>query len=147
MPGIPKQQYPTPPVPLSEHPASLPEAVIDESADHAAIAASVFCHLKNLRTENLADNAIWRDSAALTRTFRTFFGPALVSAAWRECSSVYDVSKLELRPGSSRVVTLGPQTSWIEAEFDFKTAGIGSAINAISTNTFDPASAYTAALN
>lgn len=116
-------QFPTPAVSLTEHPATLPEADIPEDADPQNIAASAILHLSDLPLERLARNVIWRDSLALTGTLRTFFGPKLLSTVWHELSTKQKPLNFRIVPGSSRVVRLGPRAAWVEARFSFETRG------------------------
>ncbi|TKA70902.1 hypothetical protein B0A55_07488, partial [Friedmanniomyces simplex] len=77
-------QYPTRAVSLTEHPASLPEADIADTVNHAAIAASAVAYLSDLSVNALTDNAIWRDCLALTGTLRTFFSPEVIASVWTD---------------------------------------------------------------
>ena len=118
-----RRKYPSPVVSLTEHPASLPEADISDTVNHEKIATSGLELLSRLCETDLTDNAIWRDSLALTGTLRTFFRPGAVIEAWEELSSKKQPKNFAIIPNSSHVTRLGPKTSWIEARFSFDIHG------------------------
>jgi hypothetical protein len=121
MPGI--QKNPTTPTPLAQHPARLPIADIPEDADHASITASAVQALANLSIDDLADDAIWRDTYALTGTLRTFYSSKPVSKVWQELAAKHKPSDFAAIPGSSRITRLGSHGCWLESRFTFSTDG------------------------
>jgi hypothetical protein len=114
--------YPTPAVPLSEHPASLPEVELPDNIDNEVIAAEVVPKLLDLSTDALAGNVIWRDTLALTGTFRTFYAPEQVSKTWRYLCKQCIITDLAVTHGSSGVLRFG-SAAWLQASFSFRTSG------------------------
>lgn len=114
--GIPFQ---TPKVPLAEIGGPLPSCTVPEDADHASIAGHAVKQLNTLDASVLTDDAMWRDSIALTGTHRTFSGSRTVELAWGELFPANRPLGFELVTGSSTVIRMGPSLAWIEAHFAF----------------------------
>lgn len=110
-------------IPLADHAATLPQCNIPDSVDHASIAKDALLKLRKLDLNDLAGNAIWRDSLAFTGTFRTFYGCEKVLSSWEELSNRPRPDEFQIEAGSSMVLRLGPDTSWIQASFSFQTYG------------------------
>ena len=72
-------KFPTIPVSVTKHPATLPEADIPDAIDTEAIANAALPSLLDLDTIALTENAIWRDHMALSGTFRTIHSRDLVA--------------------------------------------------------------------
>lgn len=115
-------KYPTPAVPLSQHPATLPEVELPGYIDNEAVAAGILPKLLDLSTDALAENAIWRDSLALTGTFRTFHTQEQVSKTWRYLCKKSNITKLAVTPGTCDILRFGP-SAWLQASFSFTTGG------------------------
>ena len=116
-------KYPTPAISLTEHSASLPKADIPDNVDHATQAIKSLNVLTALSADDLADNAIWRDSLALTGTLRTFLGAKLVARVWSDLCDKHKPRNFSVIHGSSRIARLDAETSWVEARFSFNTNG------------------------
>ena len=116
-------EFPTLPVSLTKHPASLPQANISDSVDHGSITNSALQRLNRLSINDLANDAIWRDSLAFTGTLRTFFSAGLISKVWRELSKKHQPTNFAIIPDSSRVARFGPRTCWVEARLTFDIHG------------------------
>lgn len=111
-------------MPLSTHPATLPAVDVSADIDCAAVSASVLERLEaGITFEDLANNAIWRDTCAMTGTLRTFYSPGLVLKVWRLLSSEQRPCSFHLQPKSAMIMRLGPSTSWVQAMFTFETRG------------------------
>lgn len=110
-------------VSLTKHPATLPEANIANNVDHLAVATDGLHRLSNLTEGDLTDNAIWRDQLALTGTLRTFFRPRLLSKTWSAFSSKHKPGHFKVTDGASRIARFGPESSWVEARFEFRIEG------------------------
>lgn len=120
-------KYPTPAVSLSDHPATLPEVDIPDNIDNEAIATAILPKLLDLSADALAENIIWRDSLALTGTFRTFYAPEQVAKAWRYRHRQSSISDVALTPGSSQVLRFD-SAAWLQASYSFRTSGACPAI-------------------
>jgi hypothetical protein len=114
--------YPTHAVPLSAHPATLPEAELPDNLDNEAIVAEILPKLLDLSTDALAENVIWRDSLALTGTFRTFYAPEQVAKTWRYLCKQCCITDLAITAGSSQVLRFG-SAAWLQTSFSFRTGG------------------------
>lgn len=124
MPSTNAHRFPTEPVSLTKHPATLPQARVSEDVDHVSVSAEALKRLaRKLGHEDLAENAIWRDTVALTGTLRTFFQPAQITKVWRNLTGIHKPADFQIVPQSSRVVRLGPETAWVEARFTFQVDG------------------------
>jgi len=115
-------KFPTPPVSVAKHPATLPEADVSDGIETEAIASAALPTLLNLRDANLTENAIWRDHLALSGTFRTIFSRDLVKT-WRYLSDKAKVTDLKITPGTCTVLRFGPKACWLQANFSFTTSG------------------------
>ena len=111
----------TPTAEITKLPGSLPIADISPNVDHEEIAASHVSKLSSLSTENFTQDALWRDSFALTGTLRTFFSAPAIETAWTETSTFHRPGNFALKPNTSRIARFGPKTSWVEASFTFTT--------------------------
>lgn len=121
--GSIEQKFPTPAKSLSKHPATLPEVHIPDDTDSEAIATAVLPQLLDLKADSLTDNAIWRDTLALTGTFRTFHTPEKVAKAWRYLCKTSTIRDLAITAGTSQVLRFGPKACWLQASFSFTTDG------------------------
>jgi len=115
-------RYPTPAVSLADHPATLPKVDIPDNIDNEAIATEFLPKLLDLSPDFLAENVIWRDTLALTGTFRTFYAPEQVAKTWRYRCKQSSITDIAITPGSSQVLRF-PSSSWLQASFSFSTSG------------------------
>lgn len=109
---------------VSNLPGSLPTTQIPAGVDVEEIARSQLPHLLSLSREDLIDSAIWRDSLALTGTFRTFYSAKSVAEAWKTTFNHQSATNLTLVPNTARPFKVLDVSSWIDADFTFKT-GLG----------------------
>lgn len=116
-------RFPTPAVSITKHPATLPRSPIDDDIDKERVAAAVLPQLLDLTAADLTDNAIWRDSLALTGTFRTFFSGELVANTWRHLCKKSTIQELSITAGSAQILRFGPEACWLQASFSFRTQG------------------------
>lgn len=115
--------FPTPAVPLSQHPLQLPRPEISDEVDHSGIAARGLQRLNELSIGDLTEDAIWRDSYALTGTLRTFYTAKLIVKVWTDLVAKHKPSNFSILPGSSHITRLGSHGAWIEANFKFDITG------------------------
>lgn len=115
-------KFPTTPVSVCKHPATLPEADISEAIETEAIASAALPSLLDLTSAALTENAIWRDHMALSGTFRTFHSRDLVAKTWRHLTGRAKIADLEVTPQTSTILRFGPKACWLQANFSFKTS-------------------------
>ena len=113
----------TPAFPIEKLKASLPKADVDPAVDHATIVSSCLKDLCDFESEIFTEEAVWRDLYALTGTLRTFHGSKHIRSCWGELSDLHHQSGFSLMAGTSMVVRLDVDCSWIQARYSFKTAG------------------------
>jgi len=106
---------------LVDFPTSLPTIPISENTNEAKIAASFISRLEHLKSNDLKDDAVWRDTFALTGSSRTFYGPSSITAAWHETLKRSEAGHFSLDKRTARIIRspLGPH--WIQAQFSFET--------------------------
>ncbi|KAH8817494.1 flavin-containing monooxygenase [Xylogone sp. PMI_703] len=102
---------------------SLPVVNISPDVDHAAIASAAIVQLGHLKEDSFADNVLWRDICALTGTFRTFYGSQRTLSAWRELSQVQQPCGFEPVNGTSQIIRVGDNHSWIQTRYTFECHG------------------------
>ncbi|KAI7977494.1 hypothetical protein EIK77_001164 [Talaromyces pinophilus] len=107
---------------LERLPGQLLTASIPEVDDWDSISEEVLENLSNLSTSLLTVDAIWRDSYALTGTFRTFYFQDAVAREWALLCRQRGISSAKLIPGSRRVVRMGGKYAWLDCKFSFTTA-------------------------
>ena len=113
--------------PIEKLPGSLPFTQVDSTVDHALIAESCVANLNSFQPGILTDDAIWRDIFALTGTLRTFNGARNVTNAWNDLVARHQPKKFAVMPGTSKIVHIGPDHSWVSARFTFETSGTPAA--------------------
>ena len=116
-------KFPTIPVSVTEHPATLPEADISDAIEKEVIASAALPALVDLEPAALTENAIWRDLMALSGTFRTIHSRDLVAKTWRHLSGRANITDLKVTPGTCTILRFGPKACWLQANFTFKTSG------------------------
>ncbi|KAF2464232.1 FAD/NAD(P)-binding domain-containing protein [Lindgomyces ingoldianus] len=109
-------------VPVSSLPGSLPSINMPLDTDPKLVASSIPLNLEGLNESNLAQEALWRDSFALTGTLRTLYSPACIIPVWREVCNRRSPTSFELKIQSANIVRIGELASWVDAPFTFKTA-------------------------
>jgi hypothetical protein len=110
---------------VSDLPGSLPTTQIPADVDIDEVAQSQLSRLPSLSPGDLSDSAIWRDSLALTGTFRTFYGAKGVTEAWKNTFNQQSAIDLTLVPNTARVFKLLTESSWVDADFTFRTRSSG----------------------
>lgn len=110
---------------VSDLPGSLPTTQTPADVNIEEVALSRLSHLSSLSPEDLLDSAIWRDSLALTGTFRTFYSAKGVTKAWKDTFNQQNAIDLTLVPNTARLFKLLDESSWIDADFTFQTRSGG----------------------
>lgn len=111
----------TPATPIGDLPAALPQVNLPEDVNVTEIAAEFLPKLSSLTVDDFAESAFWRDSFALTGTFRTFSSRDLAFEAWKETSGKNGPVDFSLVPGAARVFRIPSVSSWVDARFTFRT--------------------------
>jgi cation diffusion facilitator CzcD-associated flavoprotein CzcO len=112
-----------PGVSIDTLPGTLPHVGISGDIDHEAIALGIVDRLAQLQSEDLLDDALWRDKLALTGTYRTLAGASIIASAWKKLYETYQQGNFRLVPDSSNIGRLGPHIAWINARVTFTVAG------------------------
>ncbi|KAJ4318835.1 hypothetical protein N0V84_006648 [Fusarium piperis] len=103
-------------------PGRFPKARIPDSTDLDAAAASVLQSFPNLELRHFNEDALWRDSFALTGTLRTFYSGQSVVEILRNLVQQRGVSAATLIPGSARRTQVDDDVAWIDCRFSFTTS-------------------------
>ncbi|PVH98865.1 dimethylaniline monooxygenase (N-oxide forming) [Periconia macrospinosa] len=106
---------------LERLPGQLPISTIPEVGDWESIAGEILKDLPNLSTSFLAVDAIWRDSFALTGTFRTFYFPDTIAREWSLLCKQRGVLSAKLIQGSAKIIRIGSKHAWLDCKFSFTT--------------------------
>lgn len=107
---------------LERLPGRLPTTPIpDDISDLESIAERIVSKFPSLDDSQFTDDTIWRDSYALTGTFRTFYFQHTVAKQWALLSQRRGVSSAHLVKGSSKISRAGADSAWLECKFVFST--------------------------
>lgn len=109
---------------LATLPVALPTAPLPANVDakHVATQFQDFLN-RSTRPETFTSDAVWRDSFALTSTFRTFYSAEGVAAAWRSASTKSATpthDSLVIHANAAKVMALPSGNSWVEVSASFK---------------------------
>jgi thioredoxin reductase len=111
---------------LVDYPVSLPTRSIPPDTDASAVAKEFVFNINSLEEHHFVNDAIWRDTFALTGTLRTFYSASSIATAWKETSTRAKVGPFAIKPDSANVVRIGESASWLQVEFSFETNGTPS---------------------
>ncbi|KAL6362256.1 hypothetical protein LRP88_04334 [Fusarium phalaenopsidis] len=100
-------------------PGSLPTTQVPSDTDLDAVADKVLRDFPQFQEHHFADDALWRDTYALTGTIRTFYFAASVAAEWNALSRSHGLSSATVVPGSVKVVSPDSGSSWIDCRILF----------------------------
>lgn len=104
---------------LEDLPVALPYGSIDENQDFDTVARGFVGRLVSLDASDFAQNATWRDSMALTGTFRTFFSGHSIVTIWRELCRDQHAAAFTSNQGSARVIRTPGGAAWLTVDFTF----------------------------
>ena len=107
---------------LASLPCALPTSPIPIDCDAQSVADSFATKLSALDETHFTQDAIWRDSFALTGTFRTFYSSKVTLLAWRKLCAARKVHSFIKSATPARVVRLPGGAAWLEATYDFCTS-------------------------
>ncbi|PYI00380.1 flavin-containing monooxygenase [Aspergillus sclerotiicarbonarius CBS 121057] len=108
-------------------PCSLPKCHLPEDIDAAAVAREFTTPPSPLSLDHFMSDALWRDSVALTGTFRTFYSAATIIEAWNSRCLARQAQGFQLAPEAARAVRPAPCLGWIEVPFTFETESLPAA--------------------
>ena len=107
---------------LESLPCSLPTGTLpaDAFATADTIGAEFASKLSTLSTASLAKDAIWRDMFAVTGSLRTFYGADACLDKWQHYVGRAQPGSFNYKPGSGKVVAIGPTATWLECSYTFQ---------------------------
>jgi len=109
-------------VPWNHIPGKLPQAVVPENVDLHVLSHNTLTKLPQLRPDDLAPQAVWRDYLSFSGSLRTYNSAVGVLDAWTAYSENVEPHEFKLTPDSQKVVRLGGGTiSWVDIGFTCKT--------------------------
>lgn len=107
---------------LERLPANLPTHTIDDNVYLKSIATDALASLSRLVEGDFAEQPIWRDSMALTGTFRTFYSAPKICQAWKELCWLRAVASFKLGALPAVVTRVpGSEACWVTVNFTFET--------------------------
>jgi len=109
---------------LANYPVSLPTTAIAENVDASKAAESVAHVLGKFYAESFDENAVWRDTFAVTGTQRTFYGASTIATAWQEASSQVQPTNFVINSKLATITRLPTGPAWIDVPFVFETQTI-----------------------
>ncbi|KEF60298.1 uncharacterized protein A1O9_05149 [Exophiala aquamarina CBS 119918] len=104
---------------LESLPVALPHGSINNDQDFDKITRDFVNRLSSLDASDFAKTATWRDSMALTGTFRTFFSGYSIITAWKKLCHDQHVRDFASTGGSARVIRTPGGASWVTVDFTF----------------------------
>jgi cation diffusion facilitator CzcD-associated flavoprotein CzcO len=108
---------------LASFPVSLPTTPIPEDIDAVKAALSLAQELGRFSETRFVEDAVWRDTFALTGTQRTFYGPSAILTAWRDITTHAKATNFTLDADQARVTRLPNGSAWIDVAFTFEVEG------------------------
>lgn len=108
---------------LTGLPVSLPTSPVPDGVVPLSLAETFLAKLESLTPEDLVEDAVWRDTFALTGTLRTFYGSEGVVAAWRPIAAKAKPSGYKINPRIARVMRLPTGHAWVDVAYSFETGG------------------------
>ncbi|KAH8665515.1 dimethylaniline monooxygenase (N-oxide forming) [Ilyonectria robusta] len=101
---------------------SLPKTKVPDDTNLKAVANSVLKTFPGLEEHPFTDDALWRDTYALTGTIRTLYFGASVAAEWNTLSESHEVSSATLVPSSTNAISVDADSSWIDCRITFSSS-------------------------
>ncbi|KAL5590067.1 hypothetical protein FOVSG1_011934 [Fusarium oxysporum f. sp. vasinfectum] len=105
---------------LERLPGKLSKAQIPPATDLEAAAKQVLKSFPQLEAHHFTQDALWRDTYALTGTIRTFYFNS-VAETWATLSNSHGLSSATLVPGSFKVISPEAGSEWVDCRFTFNT--------------------------
>jgi hypothetical protein len=113
---------------LVKFPTSLPTIPIPNDINASEVVSHFAQRLSQLEIHDFKDDAVWRDTFALTGTSRTFYTPSTITAAWHETTKRTKAGSFALDENGTHVIRSPFGPHWIQAEFSFETGAIPQTI-------------------
>ncbi|KAM0543148.1 hypothetical protein ACHAPJ_012490 [Fusarium lateritium] len=109
---------------LEHLPVYLPTKFIKDDVDLESIATDALASLSRLSKDDFAPQPVWRDSMALTGTFRTFYSAARIIQAWNTLTLLRGTAAFKLDQVPAHITRLpGSSASWVTVNFTFVSTG------------------------
>ncbi|KIW95797.1 uncharacterized protein Z519_02861 [Cladophialophora bantiana CBS 173.52] len=108
--------------PLPNLPCFLPAIPIPDFVDLDALANYFSSAFEVLSESHFLQDALWRDTFAMTGTLRTFYSAKSIAAAWKDTSAIHKPTSFEIQ-GKPNLIKAG-DSHWVELRFTFETRGI-----------------------
>jgi hypothetical protein len=109
---------------LVKFPTSLPTIPIPTDINASEIVSHFAQRLPQFEIHDFKEDAVWRDTFALTGTSRTFYTPSTITAAWHETTKRTKAGSFALDENRTHVIRSPFGPHWIQAEFSFETGAI-----------------------
>lgn len=100
-------------------PGKLPQGSLPADVKPADIASQLVASLPTLTASQLKDDAIWRDTFALSGTMRTFYTSTTILQAWHELIRDRGAKGFESFAPAVQQIKLDEHSQWIEGRFFF----------------------------
>ncbi|KAH7397964.1 dimethylaniline monooxygenase (N-oxide forming) [Cadophora sp. MPI-SDFR-AT-0126] len=107
---------------LKRLPVSAPKLPIEDNVNVESVLALFKNRLSSLDQNDFVQDAIWRDTFALTGTLRTFYSASSAACAWAINCKRSTAVHFNLESESAQVVRMPGNLSWISVYFTFETA-------------------------
>lgn len=107
---------------LETLPCHLPQATVPDDCDAQAVATAFAPNLRDLNEFHFAQDAMWRDSFALTGSLRTFYSVETLLPIWRDLVRKRKAHSFGTTPFIARVMRANENSAWVDAMFEFETA-------------------------
>ncbi|KAH7011031.1 dimethylaniline monooxygenase (N-oxide forming) [Ilyonectria destructans] len=102
-------------------PGRFPKARIPATTDLDVAANSLVQCFPHLESQHFDEDALWRDSFALTGTLRTCYSGLSVAEQLATLVPRRGVSAAVLIPGSTKIIQVDDDVAWIDCQFSFTT--------------------------
>jgi hypothetical protein len=113
---------------LVSFPTSLPSNPIPNDTNAAEVVASFVSRLVNLEPQDFKNDAVWRDTFALTGTSRTFYTSSTITAAWHETTKRSKAGSFIVDDKGTCTIRSPFGPHWIQARFSFETDAVPQTI-------------------
>lgn len=106
---------------LPSLPCALPTAHIPDDVDLQQLASLFVGKLKTLNEDDFTDDAIWRDTYAMTGTLRTFYTKKSIAAAWHATCKLTNPGCFA--PQGQPSIFRAQNVAWVNIAFAFHADG------------------------
>jgi hypothetical protein len=106
---------------LVEFPTSLPTIPIPHDTNGAEVVGLFASRLKILKVHDFKEDAVWRDTFALTGTSRTFYTAPTIVGAWHDTNQKAKAGRFNVDSKRALIIRSPYGPHWIQAWFSFET--------------------------